>query len=427
MFTLRTYLLEYGESKSLGVRFCGRRRVGREGSMSTPPEALDVEREGGSPGAHMPPWIPRLLLTVIVYVLGAFLLFQAVLRVRSLLFMVVVSLFLSFAIEPAVNFLAQQGWRRGAATGFILFGVILIGIVLLVSMIPLLIDQIQGLVAEIPSWLDTISEKANDWFGIDLSVADAATQAEDYESALRTYGADVAGNLLGFGAAVISGLFQLFTILLFTFYLVADGPKVRRSVCSLLPPRRQREVLQTWEIAIDKSGAYFYSRMLLALINGGLLYGLLRVMGVPFALPLALWSGLFSQFVPVVGTYIASILPILVALLNDPFDALVVLVYILIYQQVENYALSPRITKHTMQLHPAVAIGSAIAGGSLAGPIGAFLSLPAAAIIQASIGTFVQRHEVLESELTTESDPEAVRAANKEAREKRRNRPAATG
>ena len=385
--------------------------------MSTPPEALELEREGERPGAHMPPWIPRLLLTVIIYVVAAYLLFQAVLRVRGLLFMVVVSLFLSFAIEPAVNFLAQQGWRRGAATGFILLGVILIGIVMLVSMVPLLIGQIQDLVAEIPSWLDTVSERANDWFGIDLSVTDAVTQAEDIEGALRTYGADVAGNLLGFGAAVISGLFQLFTILLFTFYLVADGPKVRRSICSLLPPRRQREVLQTWEIAIDKSGAYFYSRMLLAIINGGLLYALLRIMGVPFALPLALWSGLFSQFVPVVGTYIASVLPILVALLNDPFDAVVVLVYILIYQQVENYALSPRITKHTMQLHPAVAIGSAIAGGSLAGPIGAFLSLPAAAIIQASIGTFVQRHDVLESELTAQSDPDAIRAANKQAKE----------
>jgi len=384
--------------------------------LSTPPEALDLERDDQRSGAHMPPWIPRLLLTVILYIGGTFLLYQAVLRVRGLLFMVVVSLFLSFAVEPAVNFLAQRGWRRGAATGLILLGVVLIGIVLLVSMVPLVITQIRDLVSEVPDWLDTISQRANDWFGVDLSVTGAATQAEDIEGALRTYGADVAGNLLGFGAAVISGLFQLLTIMLFTFYLVADGPKVRRSICSLLPPRRQREVLQTWEIAIDKSGAYFYSRMLLAIINGGLLYALLRIMGVPFALPLALWSGLFSQFVPVVGTYIASVLPILVALLNDPLDALVVLIFIAIYQQVENYFLSPRITKHTMQLHPAVAIGSAIAGGSLAGPIGAFLSLPAAAIIQASIGTFVRRHEVLESELTAQNDPEEVRAANKEAR-----------
>ena len=394
------------------------RREGLGGpTLSTPPETVDQERDDGRSGVHMPPWIPRLLLTVILYIGGTFLLYQAVLRIRGLLFMVLVSLFLSFAVEPAVNFLAQRGWRRGAATGLILLGVVLIGIVLLVSMVPLLIAQIRDLVSEIPDWLDTISERANDWFGVDVSVTGAATQAEDIEGALRTYGADVAGNLLGFGAAVISGLFQLLTIMLFTFYLVADGPKVRRSICSLLPPRRQREVLQTWEIAIDKSGAYFYSRMLLAVINGGLLYALLRIMGVPFALPLALWSGLFSQFVPVVGTYIASVLPILVALLNEPLDALVVLIFIAIYQQVENYFLSPRITKHTMQLHPAVAIGSAIAGGSLAGPIGAFLSLPAAAIIQASIGTFVRRHEVLESELTAQSDPEGVRAANKQARE----------
>jgi predicted PurR-regulated permease PerM len=89
---------------------------------------------------------------IIVYVVGAFLLLQMLARVRDLLFMIVVSLFLSFAIEPAVNFLAQRGWRRGAATGLILFTVILLGIVMVVAMVPLLIGQIQGLVAEVPGW-----------------------------------------------------------------------------------------------------------------------------------------------------------------------------------------------------------------------------------------------------------------------------------
>ena len=375
------------------------------GTAPQPYESGVIQPE--RPGSHMPPWIPKLLVTIILYVVGAYLLFLGLERVRGLLFLVIVSLFLSFAIEPAVNFLAAHGWRRGAATALILIGVILIGILLLVSMVPLLIEQIGALVANVPSYLDTISERANDWFGLDLTISEASAQAEDIEGALKTYGADVAGNLLGFGAAVITGLFRLLTILLFTFYLVADAPKVRRSLCSLLPARRQREVLTTWEIAVDKSGAYFYSRLLLAIINGGLLYILLRILGVPFALPLALWSGLFSQFVPVVGTYIASILPVLVAVLNAPFDALVILIFILVYQQVENYFLSPRITKHTMQLHPAIAIGSAIAGGSLAGPIGAFLALPAAAIIQASVGTFVRRHEVLETDLTAQKDAAA--------------------
>ena len=380
--------------------------------MGTAPPPYDSDViQPEPPGSRMPPWIPKLLVTIILYVVGAYLLFLGLERVRGLVFLVIISLFLSFAIEPAVNFLAAHGWRRGAATALILFGVILIGILLLVSMVPLLIEQISALVANVPDYLDTISRWANDWFGIDLTTSKAIAQAENIEDALRTYGADVAGNLLGFGAAVITGLFRLLTILLFTFYLVADAPKVRRTLCSLLPPRRQREVLVTWEIAVDKSGAYFYSRLLLAIVNGGLLYILLKILGVPFALPLALWSGVFSQFVPVVGTYIASILPVLVALLIDPVDAVVILVYILVYQQVENYALSPRITKRTMQLHPAIAIGSAIAGGSLAGPIGAFLALPAAAIIQASVGTFVRRHEVLETELTVPRDSDASRAA----------------
>jgi len=380
--------------------------------MATAPEGLDSPATDElRASSRVPPWLPRLLLMIIAYVVGAFLLLQMLARVRDLLFMIVVSLFLSFAIEPAVNFLAQRGWRRGAATGLILFTVILLGIVMVVAMVPLLIGQIQGLVAEVPGWLDTIATQVNERFGTDISVSTAVAEAQDIENALRTYGADVAGNLLGFGAAVVTGLFQLLTILLFTFYFVADGPRVRRSVCSLLSPRRQREVLTTWEIAIDKSGAYFYSRLLLAVVNGVALYVLLRVLGVPFALPLAMFSGLFSQFVPVVGTYIASVLPLLVALLEDPVDALIILVFILIYQQIENYVLSPRVTKHTMQLHPAVAIGSAVAGGSLAGPIGAFLALPAAAIIQASIGTFVDRHEVLESDLTSEEDHEEIKRA----------------
>jgi predicted PurR-regulated permease PerM len=115
--------------------------------------------------------------------------------------------------------------------------------------------------------------------------------------------------------------------------------------------------------------------------------------------------GLVSQFIPVVGTYIAMLLPVLVALGESVGDAIAVLIFFAIYQQVENYIFSPKITARTMQLHPAVAFASAIVGGSVLGPIGAFLALPAAAIVQAVLSTYMERYAVVESELTSDEPP----------------------
>jgi predicted PurR-regulated permease PerM len=113
----------------------------------------------------------------------------------------------------------------------------------------------------------------------------------------------------------------------------------------------------------------------------------------------------FSQFVPVIGTYIAGALPIAIALIADPIDALWVLGVILVYQQVENYWFAPRITAQTMDIHPAVAFGGVIAGAALLGPVGALLALPAAATLQAFVSTYVTRHEVVESPLTRRQRP----------------------
>jgi predicted PurR-regulated permease PerM len=102
----------------------------------------------------------------------------------------------------------------------------------------------------------------------------------------------------------------------------------------------------------------------------------------------------------VIGTYLGGSVPLLVALMSHPIDAVWVLIWVVVYQQIENYLLSPRITAHTMDLHPAVAFGAALAGASLFGAVGAVLALPAAAVIQAFVSSYLHRHEVIESELT---------------------------
>ncbi len=126
-------------------------------------------------------------------------------------------------------------------------------------------------------------------------------------------------------------------------------------------------------------------------------WAFLVLMGVPYGLALGLWVGIVSQFIPTVGTYIAMVLPVIVALAQDPVTALWVLLFLVLYQQFENYVLGPRITKRTMEVHPAVAIGTVFAGGLLLGGVGAVLALPTAAVVQALISTHTTEQEVIEA------------------------------
>jgi predicted PurR-regulated permease PerM len=369
--------------------------------------------------SEMPPWIPQLLLTIAAAIALALAAYWFLGKIRDLIIWLIVALFLSFALEPAVNYLVKRGWRRGIATGAVLLALVVLGFIVIGAMTPLIISQIQELITRVPSWLDRVNVYTMRWFRLDISSGRVLQQLGSFDASIKAFATNIAGNVLGFGARALTAVFEILTIGLFTFYLVADGPRFRRAICSLIRPERQREVLRAWEIAIDKTGGYFYSRLLLGTIAGITMWIFLAVIGVPFALPLALWMGFFSTFVPIVGTYIGAVVPILVSVLDEPWKGIAVLVYILLYQQVENYILSPRITARTMELHPAVAFGSAIAGASLLGAVGAFLALPAAAIIQSAISSYVTRHAVMETELTkehTEADVVAARAVQKRRR-----------
>lgn len=139
-----------------------------------------------------------------------------------------------------------------------------------------------------------------------------------------------------------------------------------------------------------------------AAISTVVTWAFLFALGVPSALALAIWVGVVSQFVPTIGTYIAMVLPFLVALVNSPVDALWVLLFLNAYQQFENYVLGPRLARFTLQIHPALTIGTVIAGGLLFGLAGALLALPATAVIQALLSTYTEEQEVIETELTKE-------------------------
>ncbi len=224
----------------------------------------------------------------------------------------------------------------------------------------MLAGQIVKMVEDFPDYLDSVINWVNSHFHTELRRVDIqeGLLRSDW---LRNYVQNSATGVLDVSAQVLGGLFQMLTIFLFSFYFAADGPRLRRALCSVLPPARQAEVLRAWEIAVDKTGGYLYSRGLMALVSGIAHYILLEFLEVPYAPALAVWVGLVSQFIPTIGTYLAGALPMLIAFTVNPWYALWVLIFVVIYQQFENYVLQPKLTSKTVDIHPAVAFGSVIA------------------------------------------------------------------
>jgi predicted PurR-regulated permease PerM len=345
-----------------------------------PPDIPNNPAEGGwfATRNTTPGWVNGAIFRLIFAVVGLVTVWWLVRRLSSLLLIVFISIFLSFAIEPAVNSFERRGVRRGLGTGLV-FLLIIAGITSFgIAMGQVVAEQITDLVNEAPERVTSLETWLQD----------------NIDGEFRGRATDFAGGLVDFGGAIVFALFDIFTIALFTFYLVAEGPKFRRTICSLLPPRQQKTVLEIWDIGTAKTGGYIVSRLILVIIAFVVHWLAFELLDVRFAIVLAIWVGLVSQFVPVIGTYVAAVFPVLIALADRPISAVWVVLFMVVWQQVENYLIGPRVTAQTMEVHPAVAFGSVIAGTAILGPVGALLALPVSATFQGFISTYASRYSV---------------------------------
>ena len=179
----------------------------------------------------------------------------------------------------------------------------------------------------------------------------------------------------------------------------------------MFSPTTQQRVGWTWDQAIIQTGGYFYSRMILMAINGVGFFFTMVLVGVPttLAISLAVFGAFVSVFIPAIGTYIGGAIPILLTLALQGLTAgIIVLGYVLLYQQLENYWLSPKISAETMSLNGGVAFGAALAGGAIAGPMGAFTALPVAALISSVISNYAASHEVVYQSEQGAAEPPAA-------------------
>ncbi|RDI43485.1 AI-2E family transporter [Nocardia mexicana] len=383
-----------------------------------PPASAEPGDTGGSGiRRRMPSWLPRAMVLAFVF-LGLFQLANwAFHRLLGILIIMLVAFFVSLAMEPAVGSLVGRGMNRGLATGLVFVLVFACVVGFIAALVTLLVETVGNLANEAPRLINELVDWVNSTFHQKFTLHDLTDRLLRDSDIINGYAERAANNVWGVSSTILGGLAQFLTIALFSIYLTADGPKLRRTMCSLLPPARQDTVLHAWDLAIEKTGGYLYSRALLAVISAVAHGAFLAILGLPNAVALGIWFGVIASFVPTVGTYLAGILPILVALTIRPIDALWIVVFTIVYQWFQDYLLQPRITQRTVDVHAAIALLAVLAGGALLGAVGALLAIPATATVQAFFSEYVKRYAVSE-------DPRIERTTS--ARKRRRQAAATT-
>lgn len=324
-----------------------------------------------------------------VGIIGAQLVGTLLARTAGLVAPIGVALFFSFAMEPAVARLSRR-MRRGIATGVVLLssvmiigGLIAIGGAVIVAEGGQLLDNLPNIAASVQERLASI--------GINVDLVSQVNEGGFIEG-LRSSISERAKSLSG---TALSGLGTLLAMLFMVFYFSADSHRLIRSACSLLPANRQQHVVRAWDLAIEKAGGYLYSRVVLAGVSATVHSIAFLVAGVDYPIPMGLWVGAISQLIPVIGTYLAGALPVVIALGSSPSEAIVVLVTIIVYQQIENLVLAPRVTRNAIDIHPLAGFISILFGASLLGWVGALVAVPICATVVAFTSAFVVRHDVV--------------------------------
>lgn len=342
----------------------------------------------GRPGRPLGPRSPfRIAFTAALGVALAYALVQALVAVRSVLVLLLIAAFLAIGLNPAVVAMERRGIRRGLAVGVVLFGVLLFFTGFAFAVVPPIVDQVDEFVTAAPGYIndlrdnETVADLDNRY-----GVLDRAQALVDRPEEI---GASVFGGVLGVGRVVFGAVFSTLTVLIVTLYFLANLPSIKARAYRLVPrSRRARVGLLTDEI-LSRVGSYVLGALLIALVAGLSTFVLLTVLGVEYALALSMVVAL-TALVPLVGATIGAVVVTGVALFTSAKAALVCVVFYLVYQQVENYLIYPRVMKRSVDVSPAATVVAVLIGGSLLGVLGALLAIPLAAAVQLVLAEVVE-------------------------------------
>ncbi len=340
-------------------------------------EAEDAKNRRAIPIARIEPFTFGLVGTLGVLV--ALLIGSIVGQLATVLIYIGVALFLSLGLDPVVSFIERK-LPRPAAIAIVVVAVVAVFAGIVVAVIPVLVQQIAGLIDDAPrlikeftasAWYQDVSSQYGDTF-------DKALQS--VMNFLKDPGnlSQIGGGILAVGAGIAGGATGVTIVLILTLYFMASLRSMKKAAARFVPAYRRPGFSEILEDVSGAVGRYVIGQASLALINGILSLIFLSIIGAPMPVLLALIA-FMGSLIPLVGTLSAAIVNSVICLFASPLTALVAIIYYLVYMQVEAYVLSPRIMSKAVAVPGAMVVIAAVGGGALGGILGALVAIPVAA------------------------------------------------
>ncbi len=328
----------------------------------------------------------RTVVRVVLIVLTIVLTLYLVYLLRQPLTWIFIAGFLAIALSGPVNFLARY-MKRGLAIAAVYIGLILIPFLIGAMLIPPVVEQLNKLINNLPQYVADLQDfvAKNDRLRELEEDYNITAELQKQASTLPSRVGDAAGILSDIGLGLVNSVFAGVSILVLSLFMIGSGRGWLRWVAERQGAGREEWLNRLFDRIGNAVGNYVAGALGQALIAGVLAYLVLTILGVPYAGSLAVIIFLLD-LVPLVGATLGAILVGVITLFNDfPADTIVWVIWSIVYQQVENNVIQPRIQAKAVQVHPFVVLTSVLFGSTLFGVLGALLAIPIAAAIQIAI------------------------------------------
>jgi predicted PurR-regulated permease PerM len=347
----------------------------------------------GTPGPRLSRRSPYLLgFLAGLGLLSAYAVGQAVWTVRGVLVQILVAFFIAAGLNPSVHFFERRGMRRSLAVLTVMLIVLIAIALFLVAFVPVLTDQVKAISNSAPDWLDSLQrnrrvQQLDDEYQIIDKIKEYVTNGD--------FVSGIFGGAVGVGLAVLGALANAFVIIVMTLYFLAGLDQAKNAMYRLAPASRRDRVRKLGDRVIDGVGGYVSGAFIVAMCAGiSSLVFLLLVGMSDYAVALAFVVTLLDV-IPMIGATIGAVIVCAIGFATDPKIGIICVIFYIVYQQVENYLIYPKVMSRSVDVPGVVTVIAALAGASLLGVVGALLAIPtAAALLMLTREVFVRQQDV---------------------------------